>query len=220
MDLESTVRAAVGGISTPSPSSPRRFQHMAFGYALSFVRDLGQAEDVVQEAFVAAWHALPTLADPAAFAGWLRGIVRHRAHRMLRRAHLESVPLTRADTVAADEPAADHRAERRQQVGALLAAIAELPRPLREVVTLYYCTTTARLLLPGHRDLPGGAGHDGQQPAARGPRAAQAEDADHGTGHARGPSSARRLCRAHRAHRPRTRVWSTPASIRGPCPNS
>ena len=110
---------------------------MAFGYALSFVRDLGQAEDVVQEAFVAAWHALPTLADPAAFAGWLRGIVRHRAHRMLRRAHLESVPLTRADTVAADEPAADHRAERRQQVGALLAAIAELPRPLREVVTLY-----------------------------------------------------------------------------------
>ena len=69
---------------------------MAFGYALSFVRDLGQAEDVVQEAFVAAWYALPSLADPAAFAGWLRGIVCHRAHRVLRRKHLEALPLTAA----------------------------------------------------------------------------------------------------------------------------
>src|SRR5262249_12311589 len=66
------------------------------------------------------------------------GIVRHCAHRVLRRQHLESVPLTRADTVAADEPTADRRVERRQEVGAVLAAIAELPRPLREVVTLYY----------------------------------------------------------------------------------
>jgi DNA-directed RNA polymerase specialized sigma24 family protein len=88
MDLESLVRAAAGGDLDAFAELTRRFQHMAFGYALSFVRDLGQAEDVVQEAFIAAWHALPTLADPAAFAGWLRGIVRHRAHRVLRRQKL------------------------------------------------------------------------------------------------------------------------------------
>ena len=138
MDLELTVRAAAGGDLDAFAELTRRFQHMAFGYALSFVRDLGQAEDVVQEAFIAAWYALPTLADPAAFAGWLRGIVRHRAHRVLRRKHLESVPLTSADSVAADEPAADRRVERRQEVGAVLAAIAELPRALREVMALYY----------------------------------------------------------------------------------
>ena len=79
MDLEVTVRAAAGGDLDAFAELTQRFQHMAFGYALSFVRDLGQAEDVVQEAFVAAWYALPSLADPAAFAGWLRGIVRHRA---------------------------------------------------------------------------------------------------------------------------------------------
>src|SRR4029450_7243443 len=87
---------------------------------------------------VAAWYALPRLADPAAFAGWLRGIVRHRAHRVLRRKHLEALPLTSADTVAADEPAPDHRVERRQGVRGVLGAIAGLARPLREVVTLYY----------------------------------------------------------------------------------
>jgi len=64
---------------------------------------------------------LPGLADPTEFAGWLRGIVRHRAHRVLRRRHLESLPLTVADKVADDEPAPDRRVERRQ-----------------EVVTLYY----------------------------------------------------------------------------------
>ena len=79
MDLEVTVRAAAGGDLDPFAELTRLFQHMAFGYALSFVRDLGQAEDVVHEAFVSAWYALPSLADPAAFAGWLRGIVRHRA---------------------------------------------------------------------------------------------------------------------------------------------
>jgi RNA polymerase sigma factor (sigma-70 family) len=138
MELESAVRAAAGGDLDAFAEITRRFQHMAFGYALSFVRDLGQAEDIVQEAFVAAWYALPTLADPAAFAGWFRGIVRHRAHRVLRRKHLEASPLTEADAIAADEPAPDRRVEQRQEVGSVLAAIAGLPRPLREVVTLYY----------------------------------------------------------------------------------
>src|SRR5467141_3115953 len=138
MDLECSVRAAAGGDLDAFAEITRRFQHMAFGYALSFVRDLGQAEDIVQEAFVAAWYGLPTLADPAAFAGWLRGIVRHRAHRVLRRRHLEALPLASADAVATDEPGPDRRVEQRQEVRTVFAAIAGLARPLREVVTLYY----------------------------------------------------------------------------------
>ncbi len=138
MDLEAAVRAAAEGDLDAFAEITRRFQHMAFGYALSLVRDLGQAEDVVQEAFVAAWYALPSLHDPAAFAAWLRGIVRHRAHRVLRRRHLEALPLERADAVAADDPAPDRRAEQRQDIAGVLAAIGSLSRPLREVVTLFY----------------------------------------------------------------------------------
>jgi RNA polymerase sigma factor (sigma-70 family) len=111
---------------------------MAFGYALSLVRDLQHAEDVVQEAFVAAWSALPTLADPAAFPGWFRSIVRHRAHRVLRRRHLELLPLTAAEHVAAEPHAPEDRLERRRQVSEALDAITRLPVPLREVVTLFY----------------------------------------------------------------------------------
>src|SRR5499426_789820 len=116
----------------------RRFQHMAFGYALAILGDFGQAEDVVQEAFVAAWFGLARLAEPAAFPGWLRGIVRHRAHRVLRRKHLEALPLAQAGGLAADTPEPDWRIEDRRRVGAVLAAITELPETLREVVTLFY----------------------------------------------------------------------------------
>ncbi|HXJ83358.1 MAG TPA: sigma-70 family RNA polymerase sigma factor [Candidatus Methylomirabilis sp.] len=142
MDLESAVRAAATGDLEAFAEITRRTQHMAFGYALSFVGDLGLAEDVVQEAFVAAWYGLPTLIEAAAFPGWLRGIVRHivrhQAHRVLRRRHLQAVPLADAGTVAADTPGADRVVERRQEARALLTAIAGLSRPLREVVTLFY----------------------------------------------------------------------------------
>src|SRR3989454_6176171 len=138
MDLEAWVRRAVSGDLDAFADVTRQFQHMAFGYALSFVRDFQEAEDVVQEAFVAAWYALPTLAEPAAFAAWLRSIVRHQAHRVLRRKRLESAPLAALDALPADIVGADHRVERDQQIGAVFAAIADLPRTLRDVVVLFY----------------------------------------------------------------------------------
>ena len=138
MDLEASVRRAADGDLDAFAEITRRFQHMAFGYALSFVRDFQQAEDVVQEAFIAAWYALPTLTAPAAFGGWLRSIVRHQAHRVLRRKRLDVVPLASAETMAADVEPADHRLERDQKRGSVLAAITELPRTLREVAVLFY----------------------------------------------------------------------------------
>jgi RNA polymerase sigma factor (sigma-70 family) len=138
MDVEPLVRQAKGGNLDAFEQVTRRFQHMAFGYALSLVRDFEDAKDVVQEAFVAAWFALPTLVDPAAFPAWLRAIVRHQAHRVLRRRHLETLPLAAADGVPAEDSGPDRRLEQRQRVAAVLGAITHLPVTLREVVTLFY----------------------------------------------------------------------------------
>ena len=76
MDLEQLVRRAAQGDVKAFVALTQRFQHFAFGSALALVGDFHQAEDVVQEAFVAAWAALPSLAEPAAFPGWLRSIMR------------------------------------------------------------------------------------------------------------------------------------------------
>jgi RNA polymerase sigma factor (sigma-70 family) len=138
MDHEHLVRRASGGDVEAFVDLTRRFQQFAFGSALALVRDFQQAEDVVQEAFLAAWSALPGLADPAAFPAWLRGIVRHQAFRILRRRRFRTVPLTEAKELPSDEPPADHRLAQRQQAIAALGAIADLPDKLREPATLYF----------------------------------------------------------------------------------
>lgn len=138
MDLDEVVRQARAGSLEAFETVTRRFQHMALGSALALVRDPQQAQDVVQEAFVAAWAALPTLEEPKAFPSWLRTIVRHRAARLLRRGHLETLPLSAAAALPNDEPTADDQLDRHDQASRALAAVAGLPAELREVATLFY----------------------------------------------------------------------------------
>jgi RNA polymerase sigma factor (sigma-70 family) len=138
MDLETLVRRAAQRDVAAFVELTRRFQHFAFGSAPAMVGDFHRAEDVVQEAFVAAWSALPTLAEPKAFPSWLRAIVRHHASRLLRRGHLETLPLSAAADLATDQPAADERLERHGDGRRALAAMADLPAELREVATLFY----------------------------------------------------------------------------------
>ena len=138
VEAEALVRLAAEGDVKAYVELIRRFQHLAFGSALALVHDFHQAEDVVQEAFLAAWSALPSLAEPAAFPGWLRGIVRHQAIRLVRKKHLAALPLTEADEVPTEEPSQDDRLALRQQAWAALATIAELPSALREPATLFY----------------------------------------------------------------------------------
>jgi RNA polymerase sigma factor (sigma-70 family) len=116
----------------------RRFQHLAFGSALALVHDFQVAEDVTQDAFLAAWSALPKLSDPTAFPGWLRSVVRHHAFRVLRRRQLNLVPLTEAAEVASEEPAADRVLDSRHQYRVALGALASLSPKLREPATLFY----------------------------------------------------------------------------------
>jgi RNA polymerase sigma factor (sigma-70 family) len=138
MDHEHLVRRAIEGDKAAFVDLTRRFQQYAFGSAIAHVGDFHQAEDIVQEAFLAAWSALPTLAEPAAFPGWLRGIVRHLAFRQLRRKHVQVAPMTEAEHVSSDEPLADQILEQRRQAAAALAAIAELPQSLREPAALFF----------------------------------------------------------------------------------
>jgi RNA polymerase sigma factor (sigma-70 family) len=138
MDHDHLVRRATGGDMQAFVELTRRFQHFAFGTALALVHDFQKAEDVVQDAFMAAWSALPSLADPKAFPGWLRGIVRHHAFRVLRRKDQQELPLADADQVAAEEPGADHRLEQRQRAASVMAAMAELPDELREPAILFF----------------------------------------------------------------------------------
>lgn len=71
-----------------------RYCDAAMAQAFAFLPDLHLAQDAVQESFVAAYLSLRKLQEPTAFGGWLRSIVRHQCHRVLRQ--LELVFLTLA----------------------------------------------------------------------------------------------------------------------------
>src|SRR5215472_10479214 len=127
MDLEQLVQHAVKGDLNAFVALTRRFQHLAFGAALALLGDFHQAEDAVQEAFLSVWSALPALSDPAAFPGWLRGIVRHHAFRTLRRRHLDLVSLEAAEDVPSDSRLPDDQLDQKQHSAAALATLAALP---------------------------------------------------------------------------------------------
>src|SRR5260370_8644906 len=138
VDPEQLVRRESEGGVGAVVGMAGRFQNFAFGSALAQLGDFHQAEDVVQDAFVTAWTALPTLAEPAAFPGWLRGIVRHHAFRVVRRKRLRAVPLSEAENVPSDDPPADRIAEQPRQAQAARAASSELTGQLREPAALSF----------------------------------------------------------------------------------
>jgi RNA polymerase sigma-70 factor (ECF subfamily) len=106
-----------------------------YNLARYLVRDATEAEDVTQAAFIRAWHELPKLRDPGAFAAWINRI----AHRLAAdRARADTTRPGAAGMVGeeASGPAASVlQAEREQQVH---RAIASLPEHHREAVVMHH----------------------------------------------------------------------------------
>ncbi len=113
-----------------------------------------EADDVVQDAFVKAYAALPRFRAGGEFRAWLLTIVRNETRNLFRsrgrRAAREELALV-LDDVAFDPEAATLTAVRRDQ---LLEQVRRLPPGLREVVACRYllelseAETAAALGLP------------------------------------------------------------------------
>jgi RNA polymerase sigma factor (sigma-70 family) len=102
-----------------------------------------QAEDVTQEAAVAAFLGLPRLADPARFGAWLHAIAANRARMALRRRRLlllEGLPPDAAEGLRGGEsgPTPEDAWASRETHQAILAALQELPPTTREAVIGFY----------------------------------------------------------------------------------
>jgi RNA polymerase sigma factor (sigma-70 family) len=115
-----------------------KFRDMAVGYAYSLLRDFHLAEDAAQEAFIRAFHDLPTLQEAKAFPSWLRRIVFKYSDRIKRIKKPAEVVIDRV---------ADHPDKREQPAAALekretertvLRCVQALPEKERTVTTLFY----------------------------------------------------------------------------------
>ena len=117
-----------------------RFQDEAYGLAYYHLGHREDALDVAQQAFLAAYLHLDSLADPARFGGWLARIVANeclRWHRRRRPALSLDVPAL-ADLQDGQAMSPERAAEHGELHQDLNRALLALPRPQRLALTLYY----------------------------------------------------------------------------------
>lgn len=103
----------------------RRFHRAVHAVALARVGP-ADAADVVQDVFARAWRRLDDVREPAAFAGWLMTMARHRA---IDRARQRRPEVATGPELGAPPPPTTEAA-------AALAAIRALPEAYRETLLM------------------------------------------------------------------------------------
>src|SRR5688500_9368288 len=79
------VHAARAGDASALGVLLQRHRAALYATALALLRDRGEAQDAVQDAFVIALQRIDDVRDPAAAAGWLHAVVRNACLMRLRR---------------------------------------------------------------------------------------------------------------------------------------
>ena len=119
-----------------------RYQRAMLTVAQQIVRNPTDAEDIVQDAFLLAFEALPQLDNLERFGSWLYSITRNRALRFMKRAkriqlhedvdaelQIESNPNTSDPAKILERQSTQHIVQ---------DAITSLPSEFQEVIKLYY----------------------------------------------------------------------------------
>ncbi len=119
-----------------------RYQRAMLTVAQQIVRNPTDAEDIVQDAFLLAFEALPQLDNLERFGSWLYSITRNRALRFMKRANriqlhedVDAELQIQANPKTSD-PAQIVERQSTQQI--VQDAITSLPSEFQEVIKLYY----------------------------------------------------------------------------------
>jgi RNA polymerase sigma-70 factor (ECF subfamily) len=117
-----------------------RYQGIAFRVAWLVVRNRGDAEDAVQEAFVKAYHALPRFHRGAPFRPWILRIVSNEARNRGRSSRRREGLMLRLASIDASTPSPSPEIAvlERSDAEALVAALERLPERDRLVIAYRY----------------------------------------------------------------------------------
>jgi len=114
-----------------------KYAKAMFNTSLRIVNNAGDAEDILQDAFVDAFRHLKDFRYNSTFGAWLKRIVINKSISMLRKKRLQLVDIEgtqvpdRGDAEAVDEEAFQYK------VDEVRKAIQKLPDGYRAVVSLY-----------------------------------------------------------------------------------
>jgi len=110
-----------------------RFERPLFGFVRAFIRDAGEAEDVLHEAFLAVLRERAR--DIRSFRAWIYEVTRHLCLNRVRSRKRAEKAVTAIEPPPA-EPSADEQLDARRRAVRLESAVARLPVALAEVYRL------------------------------------------------------------------------------------
>lgn len=119
----------------------RTYQDRIYAFAVSLTKDVHAAEEIAQDTFVRAYHALdkydPKRIRALSLRAWLYQITLNLIRNSKRRKRFDMVSLEHgADVVAAEK--AHVRAEQHELAAFVRGAVARLPSHLRAAIVLRY----------------------------------------------------------------------------------
>ncbi len=136
------VVAALAGNTQAFDVLVNRYRRAMLTVAQQIVRNPADAEDVVQDAFLRSFEALPQLTDLNRFGAWLHSITRNRALRYYKNVSRYQpeedieVHLNRVSDTSETDPARIVERESTQQ--AVRDAIQGMPKDYQVIIELYY----------------------------------------------------------------------------------
>ncbi len=120
----------------------RKYWKVVVGWVLAKVDNLSDAEELAQDTFIRAFRSLKSLESPRSFLAWILRIAANLTTDFIRRKKRDSLSLDslmeKGLLPFASESSREGEVEEREQVQAVLEAVARLPEKYRLVITLRY----------------------------------------------------------------------------------
>ncbi|MBA2378717.1 MAG: sigma-70 family RNA polymerase sigma factor [Blastocatellia bacterium] len=140
---EKLVEMAVSGTPDAFGEIVKRWDRKIFALCFGMLGREDEARDAAQEAFIAAYRALPNFRGEAKVSSWLHRIAvnqcltTRRRNRTRSEDHLDEETNEEERTfVASDHYSPSHTAERGERMSVVRQAVTSLPVDLRQVVVM------------------------------------------------------------------------------------
>lgn len=147
------VRQTLSGDRHSFDALVDRYRHQVFRLAYFKVRHAEEAEDMAQNAFVAAYQSLAQLREYDRFAPWLRRVAENTCNMSLRRGRIETVPLEDYQAHADD---VTREIEKRLLHSQVHEAISKLSEANRLTAMLFFADGLSQREIAEFLDVPVG----------------------------------------------------------------
>lgn len=134
-DIRLTVRKALAGDESCYKLLYAKYAKAMYNICLRLLSNQSDAEDVLQESFIAAFKKMNELKDGAAFGGWLRKIVVNNCHQHSRKSKFSFESPDETEEMTDDNDDADWM--NNIPVAEVHYAVKNLPEGCRTVFLLY-----------------------------------------------------------------------------------